>query len=174
MTHKKRCSKCGEKKSLKNFHRKVDSKDGYRSRCKICRAADQRVYYTGNRRSINKRHKQYRKTHTEQAGRRVAKWRGNNRERANEAAKGYNLKHKFGLTKQARADMSTAQQGKCAICGRHESQFKYRLAVDHDHTTDKIRELLCIRCNTMIGMAGDDRDILAEAIKYLEKHGERL
>jgi hypothetical protein len=29
------------------------------------------------------------------------------------------------------------QNGCCAICKRHRSEFKYNLAVDHDHKTKK-------------------------------------
>lgn len=35
----------------------------------------------------------------------------------------------------------------CAICKRHESEFKKRLAVDHSHKTGRVRGLLCFYCN---------------------------
>ena len=41
------------------------------------------------------------------------------------------------------------QNGYCAICGKHQSQLRTRLAVDHDHSTGKIRGLLCFSCNTL-------------------------
>jgi uncharacterized protein with ParB-like and HNH nuclease domain len=46
-----------------------------------------------------------------------------------------------------RALLSIAQDDKCAICGRPESDFKNRLAVDHNHRTKKVRGLLCFQCN---------------------------
>lgn len=52
--------------------------------------------------------------------------------------------------KQAEAErqkLSDAQEQRCAICGRHESEFKNRLAVDHNHRTSKVRGLLCFFCN---------------------------
>jgi hypothetical protein len=50
----------------------------------------------------------------------------------------------------ARELLSKAQAGKCAICGKHESEFKNRLAVDHNHKTGLVRGLLCYRCNKFV------------------------
>jgi hypothetical protein len=35
----------------------------------------------------------------------------------------------------------------CAICKKPGTAFKKRLSVDHNHTSGKIRGLLCYRCN---------------------------
>jgi hypothetical protein len=40
------------------------------------------------------------------------------------------------------------QEGKCAICQRHQNELTRTLCVDHDHKTNKVRALLCITCNT--------------------------
>jgi len=44
------------------------------------------------------------------------------------------------------------QKGCCAICNRHESQLKLKLAVDHNHKTGIIRGLICHRCNIGLGI----------------------
>ena len=44
------------------------------------------------------------------------------------------------------------QNGCCALCGKHQKDLKKNLAVDHCHTTGKIRGLLCITCNTHLGI----------------------
>lgn len=52
--------------------------------------------------------------------------------------------------KQAEAErqnLSDAQNACCAICSRSESEFKNRLAVDHNHKTGRVRGLLCFQCN---------------------------
>ncbi len=36
--------------------------------------------------------------------------------------------------------------------------------------TAKVRGLLCTRCNAAIGLLGDDMDMLASAITYLDGH----
>lgn len=49
-----------------------------------------------------------------------------------------------------RQKMSDSQEQRCAICKKHESMFKKRLAVDHNHKTGKVRGLLCYRCNKFL------------------------
>ena len=44
------------------------------------------------------------------------------------------------------------QQGCCAICGKHQSEFKRVLDVDHDHKTGIVRGLLCEICNKHLGI----------------------
>lgn len=65
-------------------------------------------------------------------------------------------------------NMFNEQEGKCAICKRHQSEFKKRLVVDHNHKTGKIRGLLCSPCNRMLGQVGDSFTILRNAIEYLK------
>lgn len=51
----------------------------------------------------------------------------------------------------------------CQICG---NKYK-RMAVDHNHKTNKVRGTLCYNCNTGIGMFKDNITIMNEAIVYL-------
>lgn len=46
-----------------------------------------------------------------------------------------------------RAEFYKKQKGKCAICGKEQSQFKRRLNLDHNHKTGQLRGLLCFYCN---------------------------
>jgi hypothetical protein len=62
-----------------------------------------------------------------------------------------------------------AQEGKCACCGRPESDFKRRLHVDHDHSTGHVRALLCTLCNPLVGFAKEKSERLEMAIAYLNK-----
>jgi len=67
-----------------------------------------------------------------------------------------------------------AQNGKCAICdsdyGGHRNGEQKALAVDHCHTTNKVRGLLCEPCNQAIGKLQDSAEICRRAANYLEKH----
>ncbi len=65
-------------------------------------------------------------------------------------------------------DLLKIQEGKCKICGIHQTELKQRLGVDHDHITGKIRGLLCSKCNMGLGYFKDDPKILKEAIEYLQ------
>lgn len=62
-----------------------------------------------------------------------------------------------------------SQEGKCACCGQHESEFKRNLHVDHDHETGKIRGLLCTQCNPGIGYFQDSIERLEMAVQCLKK-----
>ncbi len=56
-------------------------------------------------------------------------------------------------------------KNKCAICG--DSFDETKAFVDHDHQSGKVRGLLRTRCDTLLGMAKDNVEILKSAIKYL-------
>ena len=77
------------------------------------------------------------------------------------------LKLYYNISLEQYNDMFISQEGKCAICGRHQSDFKRRLAVDHDHNTGKVRGLLCQRCNYGIGYFQENTEILENVIRYL-------
>jgi hypothetical protein len=85
------------------------------------------------------------------------------------------LKTTYGLTAGAYDAMVDAQGGKCASCGRPPSDEDRggRLAVDHDHRTGRVRGLLCVRCNTALGLLREDRDVITMLWKYLDAQ-ERL
>ena len=61
------------------------------------------------------------------------------------------------------------QRGLCDICGRKDyDKLGRRLAVDHDHTTGKIRGLLCYKCNIFLGHYS--RENMVSAINYIDKY----
>jgi len=80
----------------------------------------------------------------------------------------------FGLTQVQYDQLFQEQNGKCAICGYPERESvggtPKRLSVDHNHQTDKVRALLCSRCNSAIGLMDEDPIRLGSAITYLEMH----
>ena len=79
------------------------------------------------------------------------------------------LRSKFGIGLAEYLGMVEAQAGKCRLCGREESTRQRRLAVDHCHSTGKVRGLLCHHCNTGLGNFMDDAGLLRRAILYLEE-----
>lgn len=92
----------------------------------------------------------------------------------------YKLKEKYGITPQDYDNMYIEQGGRCKICGIHQSEILYNepskytpnslnmLVVDHNHTTGKVRGLLCRVCNVGLGHFKDSKELLIIAIKYLE------
>lgn len=54
------------------------------------------------------------------------------------------------LAEKEREKLALQQNRQCAVCKKNESEFKNRLAVDHNHKTGQVRGLLCYRCNKFI------------------------
>lgn len=96
-------------------------------------------------------------------------WRTNNAEHLKEYERARGLKRKFRMTIEDYDRLLEAQNGACAICEKGCSMGK-ALAVDHNHTTGKIRQLLCSRCNTVLGMVQESEQLLEASIAYLQKH----
>ena len=82
-----------------------------------------------------------------------------------ERQKVHNRKHKYGLSEHDWNEMLLRQDNMCALC--REAFTGQRIMVDHCHKTGCVRGLLCIQCNTMLGMAKDDKLILMKAVNYL-------
>lgn len=72
------------------------------------------------------------------------------------------LKHKYGLSTEDYSRMLKAQNGVCLICkGVNKGKLTgVPLGVDHDHTTNTVRGLLCSPCNSKLGWFEDNRDAL--------------
>jgi hypothetical protein len=81
----------------------------------------------------------------------------------------YRLKNKFGINLDDYNNMLKKQNGVCAICGITEQENGKRFAVDHNHTTNEIRDLLCSRCNAAIGFLQENIQITQNVIKYLKR-----
>lgn len=89
-----------------------------------------------------------------------------------EAAHARRIKREFGLTIEQYEIKLSEQNGVCAIC-RRVCATNRNLSVDHDHQTQKVRGLLCVKCNTMIGLADDLSERLLLAAQYLESWKEK-
>lgn len=80
------------------------------------------------------------------------------------------IKHHYGLTPVEYYKILADQNGLCAICKTPANEDNKRLAVDHCHTTGKVRGLLCFHCNTLLGHCFEKLEILLNAADYIRKH----
>ena len=82
----------------------------------------------------------------------------------NDVRRDRHLKWMYGIGIEDYKKMLNEQNGVCAICKKTEpiivkkTGLPKSLAVDHCHTTNKIRGLLCACCNTVLGKFNDYRN----------------
>jgi hypothetical protein len=82
----------------------------------------------------------------------------------------FKLRREFGLELGEYKRLFLQQNECCAICNTHQTEKARLFAVDHSHTTGKIRGLLCINCNTALGHVKDSVSTLEKMISYLKTH----
>jgi hypothetical protein len=121
------CPECGLEKALTEFYvRKSGRPQSY---CKAC---------------LGVRSAAWSKTNKEKRTQIKREWR----ERNPGYALNQHLLTRYGITLAEREAMRERQNGRCAICQRHESELVPRqsggseLHVDHNHETGYVRELL--------------------------------
>lgn len=104
-----------------------------------------------------------------------AKWRRALKEAFPTHHREHNWKRYYGINAEDYQRMFAEQGGNCAICKKPEraktpkGEVKW-LSVDHDHTTNAVRSLLCSSCNHTLGHVGDNPELLESAAAYLRHH----
>ena len=162
-------------------------KESSQYRCRICRRAkdmkykhahkDERLAYNQkwreeNREHVNESERKRRKNNPEK----YKKWGADRRERLGPLHSLNESVRLRNITIDDYNDMHEKQKGVCAICGNPEKRKSRkagdicRLTIDHCHSTNIVRGLLCHACNVFIGHANDNIAILESAIQYLKKH----
>jgi len=138
-------------------------------------------YYNKNKERLNAESRAYRADHREQMAVATRAWEKANPElvsmqRVRRRIKAMNakingdLKYHYDITLEAYNEALKAQGGVCYICKKLEVTSRTnRLVVDHDHSTGKIRGLLCHRCNCGLGYFKDDPVLIEKALDYLRR-----
>lgn len=145
--------------------------DGLRS-CTSCVAANKK-WREANRKSHVEANKRWKERNPEHVRAMHRAWREANPEAQARLSDLQNLRYKLrqhGATVAEFQALMAAQGGVCAICKSPDPKNKLckRLYVDHCHTTNRIRGLLCRPCNSVLGFVQDQPDVLREAAAYLE------
>jgi hypothetical protein len=170
----KTCLRCKQEKDLNLFYKNKNKLDGKASYCQECLLKYSAEYRQNNRQKTRESSARYRAENLE-------KVRTDDRRRHNENKErqvSWTLKSVYGITLEEYNDILVKQNNVCAICNKPEKCLDYRtgtvkrLSVDHCHTTDKIRGLLCSGCNRGIGYLKEDFTIFEAATRYLKKHME--
>ena len=144
----KRCPRCETVKTLDAFTIRKTGRVGHPvAHCKSCRTASVKLEYDTD-------HSVYRRVH----------WPSK-------------LKRLYGMTVDDYFEMLDEQNGGCATCGvktpsgRHYKRMgkQEMFYVDHCHSTGRVRGLLCLTCNTAIGLIRDSPQIAENIGAYLRK-----
>ena len=155
----KKCAGCKDIKATSEYSHNAAFNDLLHPYCKICRA---------------KQAKEYRRRNTEKARQARYTWAKNNPEVVAVYSRKTRLK-KYGITPEEWDRMYVLQNGCCAVCGLNETlTASQKLCVDHNHTTGKVRELLCHKCNCALGNFNESVEILLKAIEYVKKHAANV
>lgn len=77
------------------------------------------------------------------------------------------LRLSYGISPEEYDALLAKQGGVCAICGQPPKRGRAFLDVDHCHSSNAIRGLLCSDCNLCVGLMDDDPERLVAAADYL-------
>jgi hypothetical protein len=92
-----------------------------------------------------------------------------------EKEKHYYIKSRYGISKKEYEQMLVDRNFTCDICGYKQpenAKKMQKLYIDHCHTTNVIRGLLCFSCNTGLGYFKDNIENITKTIKYLKRWQE--
>lgn len=87
-----------------------------------------------------------------------------------EASRRNTYKYIRGVSVEERDAILKSQGYKCACCGTSDPGGKKGWHLDHCHTSNKIRSVLCATCNIALGMVNDSIEKLNLLIQYLFRH----
>lgn len=150
-TYMKLCKHCNQMKSIENFYG-----DGSKeTRCKSCVSVIRKAKYAENpQRIIN----------------RVAKYRNENPEKIRDTK----LRQAYGVGTEYFNDKLKEQGGVCDICKRVVKTIwrgkEVRMALDHEHETNRPRGVLCIKCNRALGLLEENKSSVSNMIDYINKY----
>jgi hypothetical protein len=140
----KNCSRCQVEKGIEEFVQNKRYKDGRRGICKPCHSEYMTNYYLRNPEKYAVK--------LAQANITIPNWK----------------RHK--ITEESYKGMLAQFDGNCHVC-----KLRPENSIDHDHTCcdatrscgDCVRGVLCLQCNTALGLLGDDIKVVQSALDYL-------
>ncbi len=164
----KKCSKCGEVKPLSSYYRA--GANYYRGDCIPCNLVAKAERHRLNPEPARRRTKEWQRANPDRvAANREAFIASGGKKVADRRS---HLKRKYGMTIEEYDAMLEAQGGGCFICGRLPRE-DISLHVDHDHSTGKVRGILCFCCNNALADFREDPALFAKAAGYLSWHANQ-
>lgn len=128
------------------------------------REYDKRYYDPDKQRAKNRRY------YAANKAKRVAAaitWAKANPDRVNDQRR-RSAWRRYGIDPMMAAAALAKHNGRCDCCGTDKTA-RGRWNVDHEHTTGRIRGILCCACNLGIGQLGDTVEGITNAVRYLTR-----
>ena len=159
----KKCTKCNLMLENILFSKQSRGKFGTKSICKSC----MRNYYK-EWKDINKSSKiEYNKKWRNDNNYKIQMYDNNNKHKKHDAY----LRRTYNITFDKKKYMCEQQNYQCYICKSELNKNIISNHVDHNHTTNKVRKILCNNCNHILSGSKKDNDvelyILDNSINYL-------
>lgn len=140
------CCRCKIRKPELDFAKSKSSRDGLQGRCRKCS-------------------KIWRENNPEKAKANSRAWAHENPERMAILKRRW----EYGIEEEEFQKILSKQDNRCAICLKPFFSNKSR-HIDHDHIAEKVRGILCQKCNHGLGLFDDSQPRLHAAAYYLEKY----
>lgn len=147
----KTCNRCKETKTLSDFYKSTKMVSGLSVYCKACTGDGHRAWVAKNKPEVAAKMRKYRADHPDYF-------------------KHYDRKRLYNIDAETFTAMLDQQEHRCAICRADAPSKAGTFHVDHDHTTGKIRGLLCHNCNVGLGNFRSSKVFLTAAIEYLLRY----
>lgn len=94
----------------------------------------------------------------------TSEWINKNEDRVKAVAQKANRRRRYNLTEEEYKNILNIQNYRCAIC---KIEIDHSAHIDHDHSSGRVRGILCHNCNKGLGMFRDSIEFLQNAIHYL-------
>ena len=143
------CTKCKKELSLIYFRKHSTGKYGRNSVCKSCESERVVQWQRDNPDKVRARAKKF----ADKPSTKLYK-------------RNWMLNKNYDINQEDVDSLLILQDNACAICKR----TNVKLHVDHCHSTQIVRGLLCGQCNKALGLLQDNPEIVEKAAKYLMKH----
>ena len=162
------CNKCQLEKEVKDFNKDAYNSDGLSTWCAACMRTKEKKRSPESKRTRSEYSKEwYQRTKPLRLAQ-AKEYRDTHKPLMRLS----NFKQHYDLTQEQLDYIIAWKEGKCAACGValvEVGQGTDRGVVDHDHSNDKFRAILCYPCNHVLGHAKDNPETLRKCAEYLEK-----
>ena len=149
--------------------------------CEICRRDYEKQYAKDNADKIKAYREIYLKEHEDKIKKQAKEYRDSHKDQIHVYQKEHQVKNRmrkraywtlkrYGITVEYFEQMFEKQKGCCLGCGIHQDDLKKSLNIDHDHSTGKVRGLLCNPCNLLLGRIEKDIKVARRLIRYILKN----